>query len=118
MNAGATGNSDADDGSGAIFLVVAAGRGERAGAGGPKQYRKLAGRPVLTRTLEALLGTAPRTRARVAIHSEDLDLYQSAIAPLPEDLRRRLDPPVFGGATRQDSVCNGLEAIAAAGAPR
>jgi 2-C-methyl-D-erythritol 4-phosphate cytidylyltransferase / 2-C-methyl-D-erythritol 2,4-cyclodiphosphate synthase len=106
-----------DDGSGAIFLVVAAGRGERAGAGGPKQYRELAGRQVLTRTLEALLKVAPKTRARVVIHADDLDLFHAAIEPLAEDLRGRIDPPTFGGATRQDSVCNGLEAIEAAGAP-
>jgi 2-C-methyl-D-erythritol 4-phosphate cytidylyltransferase/2-C-methyl-D-erythritol 2,4-cyclodiphosphate synthase len=100
-----------------IFLVVAAGRGERAGAGGPKQYRPLAGRQVLTRTLEALLGAAPKARALVAIHRDDADLYRQAIAPLPGDLLARVDPPVFGGATRQESVCNGLEAIAASGAP-
>ncbi len=109
--------NEADSRSDAIFLVVAAGRGERAGAGGPKQYRILAGRPVLSRTLESLLGAAPKTRARVAIHRDDLDLYEGAIAALSPDLRQRLDPPVFGGATRQDSVCNGLDAIAAAGAP-
>lgn len=100
----------------ALFLVVAAGRGARAGAGGPKQYRELAGRQVLTRTLEALLGAAPQARALVVIHLDDLDLYGSAIAPLPEILRARLDPPAFGGETRQESVCLGLEALAANGA--
>lgn len=110
------GESAALDASEAIFLVVAAGRGARAGAGGPKQYRELAGRQVLTRTLEALLAAAPGARALTAIHPDDLDLYEEAIAPLPVALRARLLPPVFGGATRQDSVCNGLEAIAALGA--
>jgi 2-C-methyl-D-erythritol 4-phosphate cytidylyltransferase / 2-C-methyl-D-erythritol 2,4-cyclodiphosphate synthase len=111
--AGNSGTFDADD---TIFLVVAAGRGARAGAGGPKQYRELAGRQVLTRTLEALLNSAPEARALVTIHPDDLDLYQDAVAPLPERLRARLLAPVFGGATRQDSVCNGLEALAALGA--
>ena len=106
-----------DDGSGAIFLVVAAGRGARAGDGGPKQYRELAGRQVLTRTLESLLKVAPKSRARVVIHADDLDFFHAAIAPLAEDLRERIDPPTFGGETRQDSVCNGLEALEAAGAP-
>ena len=101
---------------GALFLVVAAGRGARAGAGGPKQYRELAGRQVLTRTLEALLGAAPEARALVVIHRDDLEFYNAAIAPLPETLRARLEAPVFGGEMRQDSVCNGLEALAAAGA--
>jgi 2-C-methyl-D-erythritol 4-phosphate cytidylyltransferase/2-C-methyl-D-erythritol 2,4-cyclodiphosphate synthase len=111
------GNSGTFDAGDAIFLVVAAGRGARAGAGGPKQYRELAGRQVLTRTLEALLNGAPEARALVTIHPDDLDLYQAAVAPLPPSLRARLLDPVFGGATRQDSVCNGLEAIAALGAP-
>ncbi len=105
-----------DEGAGdAVFLVVAAGRGARAGAGGPKQYRELAGRQVLTRTLEALLGGAPDARALVVIHADDLDLYQAAVAPLSENFRTRLFPPAVGGATRQDSVCNGLEALAALG---
>jgi 2-C-methyl-D-erythritol 4-phosphate cytidylyltransferase / 2-C-methyl-D-erythritol 2,4-cyclodiphosphate synthase len=109
------GNSGTFDAGDAIFLVVAAGRGARAGAGGPKQYRELAGRQVLTRTLEALLNGAPEARALVTIHPDDLDLYQAAVLPLADSLRERLLAPVFGGATRQDSVCNGLEALAALG---
>jgi 2-C-methyl-D-erythritol 4-phosphate cytidylyltransferase / 2-C-methyl-D-erythritol 2,4-cyclodiphosphate synthase len=101
----------------AVFLVVAAGRGARAGEGGPKQYRPLAGEQVLTRTLKSLLAAAPEARARVVIHADDEVLYAAAIAPLPPELRARLDPPAIGGATRQDSVCNGLEALAAAGTP-
>jgi 2-C-methyl-D-erythritol 4-phosphate cytidylyltransferase/2-C-methyl-D-erythritol 2,4-cyclodiphosphate synthase len=96
----------------AIFLVVAAGRGSRAGAGGPKQYRELAGRQVLTRTLEALLGAAPQARALAVIHADDRDLYEAAIAPLEAVLRARLLAPVVGGASRQQSVCNGLDALA------
>ena len=97
------------------FLVVAAGRGARAGAGGPKQYRELAGRQVLTRTLDAILGAAPGASARVVIHADDFDLYQAAIAPLDAALRQRIGAPVVGGDTRQDSVYNGLEALAAEG---
>ena len=40
-------------------IIVAAGTGERMG-GGPKQYRMLAGTPVLARTIEAF--TRPRRR--------------------------------------------------------
>ena len=39
-----------------VALVVAAGRGERAGTAGlPKQYRPVAGEPLLAMTLRALL---------------------------------------------------------------
>jgi 2-C-methyl-D-erythritol 4-phosphate cytidylyltransferase len=81
----------------ALFLVVAAGRGARAGAGGPKQYRELAGRQVLTRTLEALLGAEPEAHALVVIHRDDLEFYNTAIAPLPEILRARLHAPASAG---------------------
>lgn len=86
--------------SDAVFLVVAAGRGARAGAGGPKQYRELAGRQVLTRTLEALLGGAPDAQALVVIHADDRDLYQAAVAPLSEIFRARL----FPGHWRRDAA--------------
>ena len=95
-----------------VFLVVAAGRGSRAGAGGPKQYRELGGRQVLTRTLEALSRAAPESRALTVIHADDLDLYEAAVAPLSQDLREKLLPPTIGGASRQESVCNGLDTLA------
>ena len=94
-----------------VFLVVAAGRGSRAGAGGPKQYRELGGRQVLTRTLDALLAADPNSRAMVVIHADDRDLYDAAVAPLGADLREKLLAPVVGGATRQESVRNGLDAL-------
>ena len=103
--------AEQDDASDAVFLVVAAGRGSRAGAGGPKQYRELAGRQVLTRTLEALLDAAPQAPGAggdPCRRSRSLPGRRRAAA---RGLRARLLPPVFGGATRQDSVCNGLEAI-------
>jgi 2-C-methyl-D-erythritol 4-phosphate cytidylyltransferase/2-C-methyl-D-erythritol 2,4-cyclodiphosphate synthase len=100
-----------------VFLVVAAGRGSRAGAGGPKQYRELGGRQVLTRTLEALLRAAPDARALTVIHADDRDLYDAAVAPLSENLREKLLPPTIGGATRQESVCNGLDTLSGVCAP-
>lgn len=87
-------------------LIVAAGRGTRAGPGGPKQYRTLGGLPVLRRTLQALRDAGAVDRLRVVIHPDDADAYAAAVAGLD------LDPPVMGGATRQDSVRLGLEALA------
>ena len=43
-----------DTGSGVAAVVVAAGRGIRIGGGTPKQYRRVGGQAVLTRTLAAL----------------------------------------------------------------
>jgi 2-C-methyl-D-erythritol 4-phosphate cytidylyltransferase/2-C-methyl-D-erythritol 2,4-cyclodiphosphate synthase len=97
------------DGVRVAAVVVAAGRGIRAGGGQiPKQYRPLAGAAVLTRTLRALRA-APEIGAIVtAIHPDDRALYDDAAAEIPGVL-----PPVHGGATRQASVLAGLEALAA-----
>lgn len=94
------------------ILVVAAGRGTRAGGGLPKQYRPLAGKPLLAHTLFALLKAAPEARVLAAIHADDLALYRQALADLPADFVKRLLPPAYGGETRQISVLNGLEALA------
>lgn len=93
-------------------LIVAAGRGFRAGEGTPKQYRYLQGQSVLARTLARFLSHPGIDRILVVIHPDDWDLYETSIggfAPLPSALL----PCVFGGETRQDSVRNGLEALAA-----
>ncbi len=100
------------------ILVVAAGRGTRAGGGLPKQYRAVAGKPLLTHTISALLHGAPGARLLAAIHPDDAALYKAALGDLPEEARARLLPPALGGETRQISVKNGLEALATHDAPR
>ncbi len=94
-------------------LVVAAGRGSRAGAGLPKQFRTLAGQPLLTRTLQALLSADPALLVTPVIHPDDEDLYRAAAAGVRPDDRARLCKPAHGGATRQDSVRLGLESLVA-----
>jgi 2-C-methyl-D-erythritol 4-phosphate cytidylyltransferase / 2-C-methyl-D-erythritol 2,4-cyclodiphosphate synthase len=91
-------------------LIVAAGRGTRAGAGLPKQYRLLAGQPVLFHSIRALLAHAAVDCVQVVIHADDADLYRG-VSDLVGD--PRLLPPVPGGQTRSDSVLNGLRAIQA-----
>ena len=82
-------------------LIVAAGKGERAGRAGPKQYEPLAGQPMLKRTVEAFAGWP----VRVVIAPGQEALYHAAMgADAPA--------PVTGGARRQDSVRLGLEALA------
>jgi 2-C-methyl-D-erythritol 4-phosphate cytidylyltransferase/2-C-methyl-D-erythritol 2,4-cyclodiphosphate synthase len=93
------------------ILVVAAGRGSRAGAGLPKQFRMLAGQPLLTRTLQALLSAEPSVRVTPVIHPDDEDLFEAAASMLDPVLGERLCKPVHGGATRQASVRLGLEAL-------
>ena len=90
-----------------IALVVAAGRGRRFGGDLPKQYAPLAGKTVLRHTLRALLDHPRVDSVQVVIHHDDQDLYQDAVEGM------ELLPPVFGGATRQDSVRLGLESLEA-----
>jgi 2-C-methyl-D-erythritol 4-phosphate cytidylyltransferase/2-C-methyl-D-erythritol 2,4-cyclodiphosphate synthase len=99
------------------ILVVAAGRGSRAGEGLPKQYREVAGQTLLGRTLDRLHMAMPEAALKVVIHMDDLELYVASAAELAPSARERLLPPAFGGASRQDSVRSGLEALATEDAP-
>ena len=92
--------------TGTLALVVAAGPGERFGAGLPKQYRILAGRPVLRRAVERLAAHAAVDGVCVVRRPEHDAAYRSAVGDLD------LLPPVDGGATRQESVLRGLESLA------
>ena len=95
----------------AAMILVAAGRGSRAGDGPPKQYRPLGGRALLTRTLDAA-AACPVGRLVVVIHPDDAALYEAAVADASPQARAKLAAPVLGGATRQMSVRAGVEALA------
>jgi 2-C-methyl-D-erythritol 4-phosphate cytidylyltransferase/2-C-methyl-D-erythritol 2,4-cyclodiphosphate synthase len=86
-------------------LIVAAGSGLRAGQGGPKTLRTLAGRPVLRWSAEALLASGARELV-VAVSDETRAASEAALAGLPGWRT------VSGGATRALSVQAGLAAIA------
>jgi 2-C-methyl-D-erythritol 4-phosphate cytidylyltransferase / 2-C-methyl-D-erythritol 2,4-cyclodiphosphate synthase len=89
----------------AAAIIVAAGRGLRAGGPVPKQYAVLAGLPVLRRSTAAFRACE---EIIVVVHPDDRSLAQTALAGLE---RLRI---VDGGATRQASVRGGLEALAGA----
>jgi 2-C-methyl-D-erythritol 4-phosphate cytidylyltransferase / 2-C-methyl-D-erythritol 2,4-cyclodiphosphate synthase len=90
-------------------VVVAAGRGYRAGGDMPKQYRAIAGEPVIRPTLTAFLRHPQVDAVQPVIHPDDADAFRIATAGLDNLL-----PPVPGGATRQASVRAGLQALRAA----
>jgi 2-C-methyl-D-erythritol 4-phosphate cytidylyltransferase / 2-C-methyl-D-erythritol 2,4-cyclodiphosphate synthase len=98
-------------------VVVAAGKGLRVGGDLPKQYRRVGGRAVLTRTLAALARSARIARIQPVIAPDAADFYRECIAELDPADRRKLAEPVPGGATRQQSVAAGLEGLARGGAP-
>ena len=89
------------------IIIVAAGSGTRFGADIPKQFLPLAGKPVVMRAIERLQSARPEAEIILVISESE--------QPRWEELCRKQDfkSPmiVFGGATRWESVKNGLEAI-------
>jgi 2-C-methyl-D-erythritol 4-phosphate cytidylyltransferase/2-C-methyl-D-erythritol 2,4-cyclodiphosphate synthase len=86
-------------------VVVAAGRGMRAGGEVPKQYRRILGEPVIRPSLARLARHVEIALVQPVIHPADHALYAQAAAGLD------LMDPVAGGASRQASVRAGLEAL-------
>lgn len=91
-------------------LIVAAGRGLRAGnaSGPPKQFARLGGKPLLARAIACFVDHPDVDQISVVIHPDDALHYQAAT----EGLAGRLMAPADGGQTRQDFARLGLEALA------
>ena len=87
-------------------IIVAAGRGTRMGAGGPKQWRDLGGRPLVAHALETL---RPIGLAVLVIHPEDRPEAEAIAAGALL---------VEGGTTRAASVRAALEALEGRGITR
>lgn len=106
--AAATTTSGEQSGHKAAVVIVAAGRGERAGqADGPKQYRSIGGRAVIAHTIEAFLAHPMIGLVVAVIHADDTELLRRAAGA---DMDRLII--VHGGPTRQHSVRLGLLALA------
>jgi 2-C-methyl-D-erythritol 4-phosphate cytidylyltransferase len=93
-------------------LVPCAGVGERAGAGGPKQYHPVAGRPMVAHTLAALQAVARLAATLVVLSPQDTLFDQ--VVPGFEGERGWVSRT--GGATRAHSVAAGLDELLARGA--
>jgi 2-C-methyl-D-erythritol 4-phosphate cytidylyltransferase/2-C-methyl-D-erythritol 2,4-cyclodiphosphate synthase len=88
-------------------IIVAAGRGTRAGGSVPKQWQMLAGKPVVAHTVAAFKGAVDSIL--LALHPDDIDLAATWLPGVAS---------VAGGATRADSVRNALEALQGTGVTR
>jgi 2-C-methyl-D-erythritol 4-phosphate cytidylyltransferase len=87
-----------------LAIIVAAGRGERMGAGRPKAFLDLAGEPLLKRAARAF-ALAPSVDAIVAVVPEsETEAARELLAPLGKPVS-----VVPGGERRQDSVLAGLK---------
>ena len=85
---------------GIAAIIVAAGRGTRAGGDVPKQWQMLAGRPVLAHAIDAFRGRVDHLV--VVIHPDDRTRAEGLAAGVTL---------VDGGVTRDQSVRNALEAL-------
>src|SRR6478609_3752380 len=86
-------------------ILVAAGRGLRAGAGGPKQYRSVGGQSVIFRAMEPFCRHPEISAVQPVLNPDDLAIFNEAVRGLAHS------SPARGGATRQESVRAGLEAL-------
>lgn len=91
-------------------VIVAAGRGERAGSSveGPKQYRRIGGKPVIAHTLDQFAIWGGASEIVCVIHADDGDYFKASLAATTH---KPTVTTVFGGATRQQSVLAGLNAM-------
>lgn len=92
-------------------LLVAAGRSVRAGGDTPKQYRLLAGKPLLRHAAEALAAHPAVGRVHVVVADGELGRARAALGPVSASIG-------VGGASRQQSVRLGLQQLAESGTPR
>jgi 2-C-methyl-D-erythritol 4-phosphate cytidylyltransferase / 2-C-methyl-D-erythritol 2,4-cyclodiphosphate synthase len=90
---------------GVAAIVVAAGRGLRVGGNRPKQYLTVGGETVVRRSLRLFCEHPAIDRVQPVVHTDDQDLFAAAARNL------NLLPAVAGGATRQESVFAGLDAL-------
>lgn len=93
-------------------IVPCAGVGERAAAGGPKQYHPVAGQALVAHTLSALARVA-RLDATLVVLSPSDDQFERHV---PDFGGERAWVARVGGATRADSVLNGMAELVARGA--
>jgi len=90
-------------------IIVAAGRGVRAGGDIPKQYQPLAGKPVLAHAINAFGTRADIDRTLVVLHPDDAHLFADLVAP---HLGGFAIETCLGGEARAASVRAGLEVLA------
>lgn len=96
-----------------FVLIPCAGSGSRAGAGVPKQYRRIAGRPLVAHTLDAFRALAGRFAGIALVVAADDAEVAASLPGFPGDDEHLLRA---GGASRATTVLNGLSALQALGA--
>ena len=87
-----------------LAILVAAGRGERMGAAGPKAFLPLAGRSLLSRSAEPFQAAASVGAIVAVVPAEEIEKARAMLVGLS-----KLRAVVAGGVRRQDSVLEGMK---------
>ena len=93
------------------LVVVAAGQGQRLGAGKPKAFVDLVGRPLLTHAIESIIALPDLAQLIIAVPESHLVEAAETGAQLIGDLPIAFEV-VLGGETRQGSIANALAELA------
>lgn len=96
-----------------FVLIPCAGSGNRAGGTAPKQYQRIAGRPMVRHTLDAFRALAGRFAGIALVVSPEDREVSAALPRFPAEREHLLH---VGGATRAATVRNGLMALRQLGA--
>ena len=93
-----------------LAIILAGGAGKRMGAATNKQFLLIDNKPIIVHTLEIFENCRSIDSIFLVVNQKDLPVIQKEIL---ETYRfKKLTKVVIGGRLRQDSVRNGLEAIA------
>lgn len=96
-----------------VAVIVAAGRGLRIGGDVRKQYRVIGGKALVAHAVDAFLSHPAVTQVVAVINGDDGEAFRQALGESYD--HPALLPAVTGGATRQESVRAGLEALESLG---
>jgi 2-C-methyl-D-erythritol 4-phosphate cytidylyltransferase len=94
-----------------VALIPAAGVGARMAAGSPKQYLPIGAKPMLRHTVDAFLSSPLIAHTYVVVSADDP--FIDAVLPDASDGASRVTVLRCGGATRMESIRNGLHAVRA-----
>jgi len=95
-----------------VALIPAAGVGARMAAGSPKQYLPIGAKPMLRHTVDAFLSSPLIAHTYVVVSADDP--FIDAVLPDANERTSHVTVLRCGGATRMESIRNGLHAVRAA----
>jgi 2-C-methyl-D-erythritol 4-phosphate cytidylyltransferase len=88
-------------------IIVAGGSGTRFGAGKPKQFIEILGKPLIQHTLERFENCSAIDEIILVLPADSVENFQKNFSPT------KLKNIVAGGKTRSESVFRGLQAVSA-----